>query len=197
MSVTIEMTGTYGSLWLKFPTIIQSTHQKNNFFLTIYGRNPRFDSIHNYQDRPSGKLSTKFQSVKVVKEELESEIKSFKRYSDIDRTIPPDLQPVDKVWLASQNLKSTRPTKKLSERGLVPFEVLKKIGSHAYHLNLPSQWESVHPVFHVSLLEPVKQSTIQNQHDFSPPPIIVEEQDKWQVAQVLDSKLKRGELGCL
>ncbi|MBW0560255.1 hypothetical protein O181_099970 [Austropuccinia psidii MF-1] len=150
-------------------------------FFTIYGRNPSFDSIHISQDTPAGKLSSKLQSVQqVVKEELESAIKRFKKYADRNRGIPPDFQPGEKVWLASKNMKTTRPTKKLSERWLGPFEVLKKIGSHAYHLKLPQQWKSVHPVFHVSLLEPVKQSTIPNQHQLPPPPVIVEEQEEWE-----------------
>ncbi|MBW0542078.1 hypothetical protein O181_081793, partial [Austropuccinia psidii MF-1] len=147
-------------------------------FFTIYGRNPSFDSIHISQDKPSGKLSTKLHSVQqVVKEELESAIKCFKKYADGNRAIPPDFQPGDTVWLASKNIKTTRPTKKLSERWLGPFEVLKKIGSLAYHLKLPQKWKSVHPVFHVSLSEPVKKSTIPKQHQLPPPPVIVEEQE--------------------
>ncbi|MBW0517525.1 hypothetical protein O181_057240 [Austropuccinia psidii MF-1] len=134
---------------------------KQSPFFTIYGRNPSFDSIHIFQDSHSGKLLKKLQSVqKAVKEELESAIRRFKKCADRNRTIPPDFQPGYKVWLASKNIKTTRPTKKLSERWLGPFEVLKKIGSHAYHLKLPQQWKSVHPIFHVSLLEPVKQSNI-------------------------------------
>ncbi|MBW0492000.1 hypothetical protein O181_031715 [Austropuccinia psidii MF-1] len=70
----------------------------------------------------------------------------------------------------------------------------RKIGSHAYHLKLPQKWKSVHPVFHVSLLEPVKQSSIPNCHQLPPPPALVEEQEEWVVAYVLDSKLKRGKL---
>ncbi|MBW0539513.1 hypothetical protein O181_079228 [Austropuccinia psidii MF-1] len=99
-----------------------------------------------------------------------------------------------KVWLASKNTKTTRPTKKLSERWLGPFEVLKKIGSHAYHLKFPQQWKSVHPVFHVSLIRPLKQSTSPNQHQLPQLPVIVEEKYKWELAQALDSKLKRGKL---
>ncbi|MBW0530069.1 hypothetical protein O181_069784 [Austropuccinia psidii MF-1] len=118
----------------------------------------------------------KLQSVqKVVKEEIESEIRQFKKYPDRNRSIPPDFQPGDTVWLVSKNIKTTRPTKKLSERFLGPLEVLKKIGSHAYHLKLHQQWKQVHPVFHVSLLDPVKQSTIPNKHQLSPSPVIVEE----------------------
>ncbi|MBW0474124.1 hypothetical protein O181_013839 [Austropuccinia psidii MF-1] len=168
---------------------------KQSPFFTIYGRNPSFYSIHISQDTPAGKLSKKPQSVqKVVKEELESAIKHFEKYVDRNREISPDFQPGDKVCLASTKIKTTRPTKRLSERWLGPFEVLKKIGSHAYHLKLPQQWKSVHPVFHVSLLEPVKQSTIPNGNQLPPPPVIVEEQEEWEVAQVLDSKLKRGTL---
>ncbi|MBW0526600.1 hypothetical protein O181_066315, partial [Austropuccinia psidii MF-1] len=153
-------------------------------FFTLYGRNPSLYSIHISQDTPDGKLSTKLQSVqKVVKEELESEIKHFKNYADRNREITPDLQPGDKVWLSYKNIKTTRPTQKLSERWLGPFEVLKKIHSHSYHLKLPQQWKSVHPVFHVSLLGPVKKSTIPNKYQFPPPPVIVEEQKEWETAQ--------------
>ncbi|MBW0487783.1 hypothetical protein O181_027498 [Austropuccinia psidii MF-1] len=168
---------------------------KQSPFFTIYGRNPSFYSIHVSQDSPAGKLSTKLQSVqKFVKEELESAIRRFKKYADRNREIPPDFQPGDKLWLASKNIKTTRATKKLSERWLGPFEVINKIGSHAYHLKFPQQWKSVHPVFHVSLLEPVEQSAIPTQHQLPPPPVLGEEQEEWEVAQVLDSKLKRGKL---
>ncbi|MBW0548084.1 hypothetical protein O181_087799 [Austropuccinia psidii MF-1] len=141
-----------------------SSTKKSPFF-TIYGRIPSFDSIHISQNSPSRKLSTKLQSVQqVVKEELKSAIRRFKKYADRSRSIPPDFQPGDKVWLASKSIKTTRLTKKLSERWLGPFEVIKKVGSHAYLLKLPQQWNSVHPVFHVSLLEPFKNSSIPNHY---------------------------------
>ncbi|MBW0564475.1 hypothetical protein O181_104190 [Austropuccinia psidii MF-1] len=98
------------------------------------------------------------------------------------------------VWLSSQNIKSTRPTKKLSKRWLGPFPILKKVSSHASHLKLPSQWKSIHPVFHISLLEPVKTSAIPDRHQEPPPPIIIEEEEEWKVSEILDSKLKRGKL---
>ncbi|MBW0528869.1 hypothetical protein O181_068584 [Austropuccinia psidii MF-1] len=173
----------------------ENSSTKQSPFFTIYGRNPRFDSIHISQDSPAGKLSTKLQSVqKVVKEELESAIRRFKKYADRNRSIPPYFQHGDKGWLASKNIKTTRPTKKLSKRWLGPFEVINKIGSNTYHLKLPQQWKSVHPIFHVSLLKPVKQSIIPYHHQLPPPPVLVEEQEEWEVAQVLDSKLRRGKL---
>ncbi|MBW0548202.1 hypothetical protein O181_087917 [Austropuccinia psidii MF-1] len=101
------------------------------------------------------------------------------------------------VWLSSMNIKSTRPTKKISERWLGLFSILKKVSTHAYLLKLPSQWKSIHPVFHISLLEPVKTSTTPNRHQEPPPPIIIEEGEEWEVSHILDSKIKRGKLCCL
>ncbi|MBW0470051.1 hypothetical protein O181_009766 [Austropuccinia psidii MF-1] len=98
------------------------------------------------------------------------------------------------VWLSSKNIKSNRPTKKLSERWLVPFPILKKVSTNSYHLKLSSQWKSIHPVFHMSLLEPVKTSTIPNRHQDPPPPIIIEEEEEWEFSQILDSTIKRGKL---
>ncbi|MBW0494924.1 hypothetical protein O181_034639 [Austropuccinia psidii MF-1] len=98
------------------------------------------------------------------------------------------------VWISSKKIKSTRPTKKLSERWLFPFPILKKVSTHGYHLKLPSQWKSIHPVFHISLLEPVKTSKITNRYEEPPPPNIIEDKEEWEFSQILDSKIKRGKL---
>ncbi|MBW0562633.1 hypothetical protein O181_102348, partial [Austropuccinia psidii MF-1] len=156
----------------------QSSTKKSPFF-TVYGRDPPFDSDHITQENPAGNLSTKIQSVQQdVKRELEAVINRFKRYADKMRASPPVFNPGDMVWNSSKNIKSTLPTKKLSERWLCPFPILKKVSTHAYHLNLPSQWKSIHPVFHISLLEPVKTSKIPNPHQEPPPPIIIEEEEE-------------------
>ncbi|MBW0552733.1 hypothetical protein O181_092448 [Austropuccinia psidii MF-1] len=58
----------------------------------------------------------------------------------------------------------------------------------------PQQSKEVQTVFHVSLIEPVKKSTIPIQHQLPPPQVIVKEQEELEVAQVLDSKIKRSKL---
>ncbi|MBW0535631.1 hypothetical protein O181_075346 [Austropuccinia psidii MF-1] len=59
---------------------------------------------------------------------------------------------------------------------------------------LTTSMEIHSPIFHISLLEPVKTSTIPNRNQEPPPPIIIEEGEEWEVSQILDSKLKRGKL---
>ncbi|MBW0493988.1 hypothetical protein O181_033703 [Austropuccinia psidii MF-1] len=152
---------------------------KQSPFFTVYGRDPHFNSAHITQDTPAGKVSTKIQSVQQdVKRELEFSINRFERYADKSRASPPVFNPGDMVWLSSKNIKSSRPTKKLSERWCGPFPILKKVSTHAYYLKLPSQWKSIHPFFHISLLEPVKTSKIPNRHQDIPPPIIIEEEEE-------------------
>ncbi|MBW0493724.1 hypothetical protein O181_033439 [Austropuccinia psidii MF-1] len=111
--------------------------EKQSPFFTVYGRDPHFDSVNITKDTPAGKVSTKNQSVQQdVKRELEVAINRFKRYSDKSRASPPVFNPGDMVWLSSENIKSARPTKRLSEGWLGPFSILKKVSTHAYHLKL-------------------------------------------------------------
>ncbi|MBW0523840.1 hypothetical protein O181_063555 [Austropuccinia psidii MF-1] len=168
---------------------------KQSLFITVYGRDPHFDSVHITQDTPAGKLSTKVQLVQQdVNRELEVAINRFKRYADKSRASPPIFNPGDMVWLSSKGIKSTRSTKKLSERWLGHFPILKKFSTHDYYLKLPSQWKSIHQVFHISLLEQVKKSTIPNRNQEPPHPIIIDKKEEWEVSQILESKLKRGKL---
>ncbi|MBW0479861.1 hypothetical protein O181_019576 [Austropuccinia psidii MF-1] len=62
---------------------------KQSPFFTIYRRNHSIDLIHISKYSPAGKLSTELQSVQqILKEELESEIRRFKKYEDRNRKNP-------------------------------------------------------------------------------------------------------------
>src|SRR6266550_5390361 len=52
----------------------------------------------------------------------------------------------DQVWLEATNLKEARPSKKLSAKQYSPFKVLDKVGQSAYRLELPKNWQLIHPV---------------------------------------------------
>ena len=66
----------------------------------------------------------------------------------------------DKVYLDASDIKTTRPSKKLSHRYLGPFPIVRLVGSHAYRLCLPRSMSQLHPVFHVVKLLPVPDDLI-------------------------------------
>ena len=59
-----------------------------------------------------------------------------------------------KVLLRAKNIRTIKASKKLNNRLLGPFTINKPVGKQAYKLILPLKYKSIHPVFHVSLLEP-------------------------------------------
>ena len=46
----------------------------------------------------------------------------------------------------------------------------------------------IHPVFHISLLEPVAQNPLRGQTQPPPPPIIVDNEEEWEISEILDSR---------
>ena len=42
---------------------------------------------------------------------------------------------------------------KLNPRDMVPFEILRKVGSVSYQLTLPPDLQHIHDIFHASLLK--------------------------------------------
>jgi hypothetical protein len=52
----------------------------------------------------------------------------------------------------------------------------------------------IHPVFHVSLLDPVRQDPLPGQTIPTPEPVIVEGESEYEVEEVLDSRIFRHQL---
>ncbi len=116
-----------------------------------------------------------------------------KMNADKFRKQHPTISVGDKVWLLRRNLKTHRPSDKLDYRRLGPFLVTKQINEVAYRLNLPSSMK-IHPVFHVSLLEPYKESTIPGRLQQPPPPIEIDGEEEFEVSEILDSRINRRKL---
>jgi len=105
-----------------------------------------------------------------------------------NRLPAPAFQVGDLVTLNARNIKTQRPARKLDWKRLGPFPVEAAVSSHAYRLTLPDTMK-VHPVFHVSLLEPVSNDPLPGQSNPPPPPVIVDGEEEFEVEEVLDSRL--------
>ncbi|HEV7736980.1 MAG TPA: hypothetical protein VGO47_06355, partial [Chlamydiales bacterium] len=101
-------------------------------------------------------------------DELHTELKrniaeAQKRYqvsADSKRSAPLNIKIGDEVYVLAKYIHTTRPSKKLSEKYLGPFEVIGKPGSLSYLISLPPHIRVIHPVFHVSMLEPLTPNII-------------------------------------
>ena len=85
----------------------------------------------------------------------------------------------------------TRPSKKLSEKNLSPYKVISAPSSHAFTLCLPEQFQTVHPIFHISQLELTEPEPFPVRNQPPPPPVEVDGQVEYEVEDILDSKLDR------
>ena len=91
------------------------------------------------------------------------------------------------MWLLRRNIKTKRPCDKLDYRILGPFIVQNQINLIAYRLELPATMK-IHPIFHVSLLEPYRESYFLGRVQSLPPSIEIENHEKYEVDKILDSR---------
>ena len=97
------------------------------------------------------------------------------------------------VWLLRRHIATTRPSSKLDVRRLGPFAIIGPVGKSAYRLRLPPSMK-IHPVFHVSLLEPHVANTFPGRIVPPPLPTQVNGFPEFEVNKILSSKILRGKL---
>ena len=97
----------------------------------------------------------------------------------------------DSVWLSTKNIKTKRPSKKLDHKMVGPFKIKALVGSSC-RLELPTSMK-IHDVFHPSLLRKASEDPLPGQHNDPAPPIIVDDEEEWEVDDILDArKVGRG-----
>ena len=78
-----------------------------------------------------------------------------------------EFQVGDSVLLSTRHIRFRNCPHKLQRRFVGPFEIVRKISRAAYELQLPETW-AMHPVFHVSLLKPWRESMWSSPVDLQP-----------------------------
>ena len=101
----------------------------------------------------------------------------------------PDFQVGQQVYIGAAHICTTRPLKKLSEKYLGPFNIIAHPGTHSFTFWLPEHLRAIHPVFHVSQLEPLVPNTIPNCTQPPPPPVEIDGKIEYEITEILDSKI--------
>lgn len=97
-------------------------------------------------------------------------------------------QPDQLVWLLRRHVKTTRPSDKLDHRRLGPFPIDHAISDVAYKLHLPAHLSCLHPVFHVSLLEPYHDPSDFHAHAMPLPYELFDDTPPHAIHSILDSR---------
>jgi len=100
-----------------------------------------------------------------------------------------DFKVGDQVYIKAKYFWSTQPSKKLSEKNLGPYTIIVQVGSLSFMLHLPDSMHVVHPVFHVSQLEPAIPNTILDWIQPPPPPVEVDGEPEFKISEILNSKV--------
>ncbi|KAL7278112.1 hypothetical protein ACG7TL_008083 [Trametes sanguinea] len=108
----------------------------------------------------------------------------------------PDSKVRDQDYVRAEHIRTTRPSKKLSEKFLGPFPIIAQAGTHSFTLRLPDSMRAVHPVFHVSQLEPATPNSIPGRVQTPPPPVLVDGEPEYEISEILDSKIDRQRRSC-
>ena len=109
------------------------------------------------------------------------------KYYNLRYQKQPAFKQGDMVMVSMKNMASRRPSKKLDHRSLGPVEVLEAVGKGALKVKLPPLALN-HPDFHVSVLEPYRQSTIEGRHQTPPPPVEIAGETNYVVESIGKSR---------
>jgi hypothetical protein len=125
--------------------------------------------------------------------ELHSQLSTTQKHYqgpvDRRRTPGPNFKVGEQAFVKAENIRTTCPSKKLSEKSLGPFDIIARPGTHSVTLQLPDHLCAIHPVFHVSQLEPATPNTIPNRTQPPPSPIEIDSEIEYKIAAILDSKI--------
>ena len=166
-------------------------------FFANNGFHPKMSMLPPSPDSPTPAADSYVQQLqeaqKILQRELIKSRAAMERSANQRRRAAPNLVVGQKFWLLRRHITTTRPSAKLDVRRLGPFEILEQIGSSAFRLKLPSAIK-IHPVFHVSLLEPHVANPFPARVVDPPPALQVDGVEEFEVHEILDSRFRRGKL---
>lgn len=168
-------------------------------FMANYGYDPRFTENlalppYTSQQQDTNALITRLSE---IHDHLQAEMglaQSRQETNANARRVPaPMYQVGDEVWLSARYIQTTRPSRKLDWKCLKRFKIKSIISPYAYELELSASMK-IHPVFHVSRLEPCAIDPLPGHVPPPAPPVIVDGGEEWEVDDLLDSRFRYSRL---
>jgi hypothetical protein len=177
--------------WAPYLPIVQFAHnnwpsdttRKSPFFL-LMGFNPRADWIH--ATSPIPRVTLRLEQLKEARVQARNAMIKAQQ-SWVKHRDTPKYKEGDQVWLEGKNLWINQPTAKLAPRRHGPFKIIQVMSAVNYRLELPTQW-SIHPVFHIDLLTPYRETIMHGPNFTRPTPELIDGEEEYSVEKILDSR---------
>ena len=125
-----------------------------------------------------------------LRDQMKAAQASMARYANRDRLAPPPFHVGDRVFVRTDHIRTNRTARKLAEQKIGPFPIVSQPSAMSFTLRLPSTIR-IHPVFHVSQLEPEHPNTFEDREQPPPPPLIVDGDPEYLIERIVDSKFNR------
>ena len=126
---------------------------KTTPFYANYRRNHEHQLMNHMITEKETSLEDMESLHQTLREEMTTAQLRQKENYDRHRKPDPNLKSRDMVWFLPRNVKTTRQSKKLDYKKMGVFNIIKKVVTNSYKLDLPASM-AIHNIFHISLLEP-------------------------------------------
>ena len=188
--------------WVQLLSIAQLAYNSattETISMSSFFANYDFESETQKEPRQFAQIAQKamiqVEQLSLLQRELQKNIiflsKRSALYANKKRDRGPTLKEGDKAYLLRRHIKTKRPSNKLNYTKLGSYRVLRFKGSINYELEL-SKSMRIHPVFHISILEPADSETpLQTNSSGIDPESQIEE---YEVEEILDQQDVQGQL---
>ena len=113
----------------------------------------------------------------------------YQKSTDARHSPAPNFKVGDKVFVKAKFFRTTRPSKKLSEKYFGPYKIIAQLGTLLFTLHLPESMHSVHLVFHISMLKPATSNTFSKRIQPAPAPVIIDREPEYKISWIVNSKI--------
>ena len=157
-----------------------------------YGKHPRL-GVEPLREVERASVEDFAQNMVAARKEAEAALQQaaddMARYYDQQRGVAVQYKVGDQVWLDGTDIRTDRPSRKLSDKRYGPFKILKQVSPNAYQLDLPPTMKKLHPVFNTVKLRPYYPDPIAGRKPLQrPPPVIAGDEPEWEVECIKDSR---------
>jgi hypothetical protein len=174
--------------WVQLLSIAEFAH--NSWRNESTGQSP-FDLLMGYHPRaewtavtsPIPQVTLRLDQIREARNKARTAmIKAQQGWERRKRTAP-TFQTGDQVWLDGRNIKMFHPAAKLAPKRHGPFPIVRVLSPITYELRLPVQWK-LHPVFHVDLLTPYRETEFHGTNYDKPPPDLINGEEEYEVERI-------------